>query len=293
VRSTFRVVALGSLVTGLVAGCGPSESEIRADVDQVCVELTDDLFELDAEPTFRQLASAADEAGFDFAVAKNRIEDIADTDEVSELADALDRANDAYDDLERQITRREYESLANTGREGEAAIAAAVDAAESIGAANCRDVGTRADYFALAAEGAQAAAVETAPTGDYVSDVTAACTRYADDTAFVFLKLNLQSLIADAVDAPPSAGDYIEMVEDLLTIGIALDVLVGEIDRLTPPADAEAAHTDLIEGLEGAIEGFRQLRTGGEVDGLIASADDVDEAAERLGVDCSVWVAIS
>ena len=88
----------------------------------------------------------------------------------------------AYGDIEDQITTRDYASLAQTRVAGEAALADALAAAESLGATDCAGIGVRIGYFAIAADGAEAAAARIAPTGDYVTDVNAACARFAEDT---------------------------------------------------------------------------------------------------------------
>jgi hypothetical protein len=280
-------IVLTALVVGPLAGCGPSDDEIRADVDRLCDDLTDDLEELEAEPSFGRLVGTAEEARTDFGAAAFRVDDIADTDEVNELAAAIRAVRDAYDDLHEQITRRQYESLAATRQAGEAAIAAAVEAAEAVGATRCGGISTRVAYFELAEAGGEVAAAAIAPTGDYVTDVNAACARYADDTAILLVKLNMQSFLAEA-GAEPSAGDYVAMIEDLIDIHVALEVLIEEVEALAPPPGDEAAHAALVAGFEDAIDGFRQLGDGDGSDLLLASVDDVDEAAAELGVECSV-----
>ena len=148
-------------------------------------------------------------------------------------------------------------------------------------------IGVRIGYFAIAADGAEAAAARIAPTGDYVTDVNAACARFAEDTFAVMLKLNLQSLLADDGVVRTDAGAYIEAIEDSLVIGIATETLIDELAVLGPPSGAEAAHAQLIEGYRGALEGLRTIQGGGEIDELVAGAEQVAEAAERLGVACS------
>jgi len=289
VRSrAYGVAASLILASGVVAGCGPSQDEIRADINETCVDLIEDLSELDADPAFPLLAVAADEAGFEFGAAAFQVEGISAEGPADEFASALHALSDSYDDLEKQVATRDYALLAQTRMAGEAALADALSSAESIGATDCMGIGVRVEYFAIAADGAEAAAARIAPTGDYVTDVDAACARYANDTFAVSLKLNLQSLIGDHIEVTPDAGDYIEAVEDLLVIGIALDVLVSELAVLEPSDDAEAAHAQLIEGYQSAIEGFRSLRNGGEGEEVVASAERVEEAAERLGVDCGL-----
>jgi hypothetical protein len=101
------------------------------------------------------------------------------------------------------------------------------------------------------------------------------------------LKLNLRSLLADEGEVTTDAGAYIEAIEDLLVIGTATETLIGELAVLEPPTGAEATHTQLIEGYRGALEGVRTIRESGEIDELVAGAEQVVEAAERLGVACS------
>jgi hypothetical protein len=132
------------------------------------------------------------------------------------------------------------------------------------------------------------AAYLTAPSGDYVADVNAACGRFSDDIFGVLLKLNLRSLIGADVDAAPDPGDYIETVEDLIVISRSLDVLVRELGVIVPPADVEATHAQLIEGYQEALEAFRSLRSGGGDDEVATSAERVQDAARRLGVDCGL-----
>jgi hypothetical protein len=177
--------------------------------------------------------------------------------------------------------------LAQTRVARESALADALAAAEALGATDCLGIGVRAEYFAIAAEGAEAAATRIAPTGDYVTDANAACARFAEVTFGVMLKLNLQSLVADDGEVATDAGAYIEAIEDLLVIGTATETLIGELAVLEPPTGAEATHTQLIEGYRGALEGVRTIRESGEIDELVAGAEQVVEAAERLGVACS------
>jgi len=275
------------LASGVVAGCEPSQDEIRADINEVCVKLVEDLSALDANPAFAQLAEPADEAGFDIGAAAYRVEDISTKSPADELASALHALSDAYGDLVTQVGTRYYALLPQTRVAGETALVEALAAAESTGATDCLGIGVRVGYFAIAEDGAEAAAARIAPTGDYVTDVNAACARFAEDTFGVMLKLNLQSLIADDGEVTTGAGAYIEAIEDLLVIGTALETLIGELAALEPPSGAEAAHTQLIAGYQGALEGVRSVRGGGEVDEIVASAEQVAEAAERLGVACS------
>ena len=170
---------------------------------------------------------------------------------------------------------------------GEAALADALAAAASLGATDCAGIGVRIGYFAIATDGAEAAAARIAPTGDYVTDVNAACARFAEDTFGVMLKLNLQSLLTDDGEVTSDAGTYIEAIEDTLVIGTATETLIDELTVLEPPSDAEAAHAQLIEGYRGALAGVRTIRGGGETDELAAGAEQVAKAAERLGVACS------
>lgn len=285
-RASAAVVSL-ILASGVVVACEPSQDEIRADINEVCVDLVEDLSGLEENPAFPLLAEAADEAGFDLGAAAYQVEDISTKSPADEFASALHALDRSYSDIEDQITTRDYASLTQTRAAGEAALADALSAAESLGATDCLGIGVRVGYFAIAADGAEAAAARIAPTGDYVTDVNAACARFAEDTFAVMLKLNLQSLVADDGESTTDAGAYIEGIEDLLVIGTALDVLVRELAVLEPPTGAEVAHAQLIEGYQGALEGVRSVRGGGEADEVVASAEQVAEAAERLGVACS------
>ncbi len=275
------------LASGVLVGCEPSQEEIRGKIDQVCARLVDDLAALEADPAFAQLAELADEAGFDIGAAAYRVEDISTKSPAEELTSTLHTLSRAYGDIEDQITTRDYASLAQTRVAGEAALADALAAAASLGATECAGIGVRIGYFAIAADGAEAAAARIAPTGDYVTDVNAACARFATDTFAVMLKLNLQSLLAEDGVVRTDAGAYIEAIEDSLVIGIATETLIGELAVLGPPSGAEAAHAQLIEGYRGALEGLRTIQGGGEIDELVAGAEQVVDAAERLGVACS------
>jgi hypothetical protein len=281
--------ALASLIlaSGVIAGCEPSQEEIRGKIDQVCARLFRDLSELEADPDFIWIAEEAHLAATLTGVAGYEVEDVSTKSPADEFASALDALSSAYDDVEGQVSTRDYASLAQTRVAGEAALADALAAAESLGATDCAGIGVRIGYFAIAEDGAEAAAARIAPTGDYVTDVNAACARFAEDTLGVMLKLNLQSLVANDGEVTTDAGSYIEAIEDLLVIGTAIETLIGELAVLEPPSGAEAAHTQLIEGYQGALEGVRSVRGGGEVDEIVASAEQVAEAAERLGVDCS------
>lgn len=281
------VVAALILTAGVIVACEPSQDQIRADIDEICVGLVGELSALKASRDFALLAEAADEAGFDIAAAAYRVEDISTKGPADEFASALHALSRAYDDIEDQITTRDYASLAQTRVAGEAALADALSAAESLGATDCAGIGVRIGYFSNAADGAAAAAARIAPTGDYVTDVNAACARFAEDTLGVMLKLNLQSIVADKGEVTTDAGDYIEAIEDLLVIGTATETLIGELSLLEPPTGAEAAHAQLIEGYQGGLEGIRTIRGGGETDEFVAGAEQMVAAAERLGVACS------
>ena len=274
------------LATGVIVGCEPSQEEITAKIDQVCVGLVEDLSELEADPDFTMLREAASEAAPDIGFAAYRIEELSSEGPAADLALALRALKDAYYDIEDQITTRDYASLAQTRVAGEAALDDALLAAESLGATECAGIGDRIGYFAIAADGAEAAAARIAPTGDYVTDVNAACARFAEDTFGVMLKLNMRSLVADDGEVTTDAGDYIEAIEDLILISTALDTLVGELAMLEPPTDDAADHAQLIEGLKAVAEGATSIRQGGEVDEVTPSIEQANEAAERLGVDC-------
>lgn len=286
-RRALTVAASLIIASGALAGCGPSEQEIRADLNEVCLDLVEDLSGLDAEPAFGLLAYAADEARHEFGSAAYQVGDISSEGSADELASALDAISDAYDDLEAQLTRREYASLAATREAAQAALADALAAAQALGADDCEGIGVRAGYFDIAAEGADEALARIAPTGDYVADVNAACGRYAGDTLAVSLKYQLQAFLTGDTVAP-DAGDYIEAIEDLLVLGIALDVLDAELEALEPPAGAGPTHRLLIDGFRIAREGFRSLRDDGGIEQVIAGARQVAEAADSLGVECEV-----
>ena len=289
------VIASLVVVSSVIGGCGPSEEEIRADINEVCVELIADLSELKAKPGFRRLEEVAAEAGTKIGVAGNRIEDISNDGPAAEFATALDALGGSYWDLGWQVRTRDYGALVQTSAAGDASLADALAAAESVGATDCLRIGIRARYFDIAAARAAAAAAEIAPTGDYVADVSAACARYVDDTSLIFRKLGIRAsfrqMIPEDVELPYSVHHRLEWSKDLTDIGIALEVLIRDLALLAPPADVEATHAQLLGGYQAAHEWFRVLQYGGEDDELDPGADEVAAAAERLGVDCAVWVS--
>ena len=60
-RDRARTIAAALLlVSSVVVGCGPSQDEIRADIDEACRGLLRDLSGLQADPPYGQLALAAD-----------------------------------------------------------------------------------------------------------------------------------------------------------------------------------------------------------------------------------------
>ena len=282
------ITALLVLVSASVVGCAPSEDGGRAEIDRICVELIDDLSAMEATPSAARLADAAGQAGFELGSAAFDVERVATEGPTTELATALRALGSAYRNLGRQLSGREYASLAQTRIAAEAALSDALSAATSVGASDCAGIGLRVEYFAMAAAGAEAAAARIAPTGDYVTDADAACARYAGDTQEVWWKLGLRSSGGGGVDATPDAGDYIEAIEDVAVIEVALDNLIRELDVLDPPADKEADHTRLIEGYRAALAGLRSLGDGVGIDAVIASAEQADTAAERLGVACGL-----
>jgi hypothetical protein len=284
-RVWAAVLALVLALTGVTA-CGPSEEEILADLNEACAGMVEDLAALPAEPTFEELTTVAREAGYEVGGAAYRVEDISKTSSASEFADALHALSGAYDDIKDQIEDREYAALAQTREAGEAALATALSAAETLGAPDCARIGLRIDYFAIAADGAAAAAALIAPTGDYVTDVNAACARYAEDTFGVFLKLDLQALVQD--DSDVTAGEYIAATEDLIVVVSALEVLARELGALEPPADAAPSHRQLVEGYERASEALWAAAGDAESEALAASIQQVQSAVEQLGVACSI-----
>lgn len=279
---------LVTVAGSLLVACGPSQADIRSDIEDICSELTVDLGELDAAPSFALLPDLAEEAAHEIGAAAFNVDDVSESASVVALADSLHALSDAYRAMERQITGRDYESLAQTRQDGEGALAAALAAADEIQATGCDGIASRSTYFAIGSDGASTAAAAIAPTGDYVVDAGAACERYAADVFPVLLKLNLQSMISSDVDATPDAGAYLEAVEDILVINRALRALVRELGNLAPPDEGRAAHEALISAYEAAIEGFQELSAGRGADQVISSAQRVDEAARRLGVDCTL-----
>jgi len=275
------------LLSGVVAGCGPSQDEIRADINEVCVDLIRDLSKLEAEPGFEVLAIRANEAGYEHRMAAYEVREVSKEGAADEFASALDALNDSYRDLEEQLTWRDYASLARTRQGGEAALADALAAGESLAATDCAGIGVRVGYFAIAADDADAAAAAMAPSGDYVTDVNAACARFADDTFAVRFKLGLQSAL-DIDTGTTSARDYLEAIEELGVVTTALGLLIDDLAGLVPPASLAAAHEGLIEGYTGATEGFRSLGDGEEGDPVGTAAEQVEKAAELLGVECSL-----
>jgi hypothetical protein len=280
------IAAAGLIICASVAGCGPSEADIRASLADVCVDIVEGLSELPAGPLFEELPGAADAAGYEVGGGAYQVEKASSTEDATAFADALHALSDAYRDLDRQITTRDYRALAQTRLTGEAALADALTAARALGLPDCEGVGLRVDYFGIAADGADAALARIAPTGDYVVDVDAACARYSADTLPVYLKVGLGSLVE--TDGEVTAGEYIEAIEDILVIERSLGVLVRELEALTPSAADAASHARLLDGLRGAVDAVRLVRSGDEAGELAAAAEQISEAAENLGVTCSL-----
>lgn len=282
------IAVLSVLASTSVVGCAPSGDGAATEIDRICVELIDDLSAMEATPPWARLADAAGQAGFELGSAAFDVERVATKGPTKELATALRALGGAYRSLDRQMSGREYASLSQTRVAGEAALSDALSAATSVGASDCAGIGLRVEYFAIAAAGAEAAAARIAPTGDYVTDADAACARYAGDSQDVWWKLGLRSSRGDSVDGTPGAGDYVEVIEDVAVIEVALDNLVRELGVLVPPADGEADHARLIEGYRAALEGLRAFGDDGGLDAVMTGIEQVDTAAERLGVDCGL-----
>lgn len=282
------ILAVTTLV--LLAGCGPSEDEIRADIAVICEEMVADLGELPADPPFPGLVDASAGAASEIAQARFEIEDFspggAQKADVDALLAGLLALDNAFDALEKQIEDREFASLAQTQQAGDAALADVVASAQAVGVPDCEEVGVRADYFAIGAAGAEAAAATIAPTGDYTADVDAACNRFGEDTFEVMLRLNLQAQFD--IESSPDAGQYLEAIEDLATITGALDVLVRDLEALRPPADSEAAAAELIAGYDAVKKGFEDLDTGGSPSAVTDATQRVETAASQLGVNCTI-----
>jgi hypothetical protein len=289
-RCRWVGVLLATATLVFLAGCGPSEDDIRADIAAICEEMVADLGELPADPPFTSLVDASADAASEIAQARFEIEDLSpggdqETD-VDALLAGLLALDDAYDALGEQIEDREYASLAQTQQAGDAALANVVAAAPAVGVPDCEDVGVRADYFAIGVAGAEAAAAAIAPTGDYTADVNAACDRFTEDTFEVMLRLNLRAQLD--IESTPDAGQYLEAIEDIATITGALDVLVRDLEGLQPPAASEAAATELIAGYEAVKSGFEDLDAGGSPSAVADAAQRVEAAASTLGVNCTI-----
>jgi hypothetical protein len=263
-----------------------SEAEIRASLADVCVDIVEGLTELPVDPSFEQLPDAADAAGYEVGGGAYQVEKASSSEDATAFADALHALGSAYRALDRQISTRDYEALAQTRQDGEAALADAVTAAKALGMPDCEGVGLRVDYFHIAADGAAAALARIAPTGDYVVDVDAACARYSADTLLVYLKVGLGSLLE--TDGDVTAGEYIEAIEDILVIERSLGVLLRELEALTPSAADAASHAMLLDGLRAAVDAVRLVRSGDEAGELAAAVEQISEAAENLGVNCSL-----
>jgi hypothetical protein len=192
---------------------------------------------------------------------------------------------------EHTVTHRGVDATAGLdgavlGDARDAALADVVAAAQAVGVPDCEEVGVRADYFAIGAAGAEAAAAAIAPTGDYPADVNAACARFAEDTFEVMLRLNLQAQLD--IESSPDAGQYIEAIEDIATITGALDVLVRDLEALRPPAGSEATAAELIAGYDAVEKGFEDLDTGGSPSAVTDAAQRVEAASSQLGVNCTI-----
>jgi hypothetical protein len=274
----------------VLAGCGPSEDDIRADIAAICEEMVADLGELPADPAFAELGDASAGADSQIGQAGFEIEDLSpggdQKTDVDALLAGLRALEDAYDALGEQIQDRDYASLPQTQQDGDAALADVVAAAQAVGVPDCEEAGVRADYFAIGAAGAEAAAAAIAPTGDYTADVNAACNRFTEDTFEVMFRLNLQAQLD--IESTPDAGQYLEAIEDIATITGALDVLVRDLEMLRPPAGSEAAAAELIAGYEAAQTGFEDLDTGGSPSAITDAAQRVEAAASQLGVNCTI-----
>jgi hypothetical protein len=164
-RRWAAVPALVALAVVAVA-CGPSDEQIAADVDEICAGMMADLETLHPDPGFGLLPEVAGKAAHEFGAAAFRMEEVAREGRDDPLAVALHDVSDAYRDIERQITKREYGLLPDTRRTGEAAPAEAIEAAADVGAANCLELDLPSGYFAVGADGAAEAAAAIAPTGD-------------------------------------------------------------------------------------------------------------------------------
>jgi len=285
-----RAAAVGAVLVVLIAtGCGPSDDEVRADLADICDETVTALEALPAEPSFAELPGAAEEA---WSALLGATDDIGDLDagdlgdEVDDLEASMRELEGAYFDIGYRIEERDYAALAETQQTGEAATAAVVEVARDAGVPECEEIGARAEYFSIATAGGEAVAADIAPTGDYVADVDAACARFAEDTAEVFLRLGLQSALD--VEIEPDAGDYIQAVEDRSTITRALRSLVRELQAVPPPAGDEAAADELLAGFEQVLQGFEDLDAADDTAPIGEGFERVATAAEQLGVACSV-----
>ena len=286
----LRPFLVSAVVVVLIAtGCGPSDDEVRADLAVICAETVTALEALPAEPSFVVLPGAAEEA---WSAVLGAIDDIGDLDagdlgeEVDDLEAGMRELEGAYSDIGYRIEERDYAALTETQQTGEAATAAVVEAAREAGVPECEEIGVRAEYFSIASAGGEGAAAAIAPTGDYVADVDAACARFAEDTAEVFLRLGLQSALDVGIE--PEAGDYIQAAEDRSTITRALRSLVRELQAIPPPAGDEAAADELVAGFEQVLQGFEDLDATDDTAPIGEGSERVATAAEQLGVACSV-----
>lgn len=199
----------------------------------------------------------------DLSVPRNDIRDADVTAEVAQELDpleaALSRLTSSLGALSSRLSTEDHQGFEDDVAAARDAHRALLEATDELGLPECAPPAITEQIDGVEERLAGQAAA-TAPSGDYVVDLQAACDRFAED------------LFGDLADPGPAPVRSISRASNL---GSAYERLLRDVQRLDPGERAED-HARLVELLEEASD------LANDLVGALDDQDELDDVRDRL-----------
>lgn len=226
------------------AACGAgslSAEELGTEVTAICERVRSEVSSISFADNSDELRAQAFDVLGSFNDGREALSDLSAGEGQADV-DALSEATgDVHADLANARTAlelRNFDEAADSVASGRDALDRTDAAAAALGVDACGSETWGAGWFDRAEDVLAAEEQANAPTGDYETDVAAACGRFADDVADAPL------FATNVVDLQLAAGSYSQ----------ALELLARDLSTFEPPAELAAAHEALVVALDDASD---------------------------------------
>jgi len=273
-----------TLVT--LAACGGdaplSEREFRRRVDALCSDVADGIARVPQPATLDELSAGYFDIFPLLSDLSDGYEELSPPGELEEDADRLEARIDdvfsVYSNLRTAAELRELDDADEDIADGEDVIGRIDGLASRLEVEECRDA-FGAEHLTNAAALVAAERQVQLPTGDFVTDANAACSRFVED-------------ISDA-GFPTDPVSYQLFVS---TLRQAYELLGRDLEALPSPPGSEAQVAEFVDTIDEAVGALSQAAstTGSAGDEDIAALQeelaglggDLSAQASALGLDC-------